>query len=439
MDKFWLPPRLVMPAVTLLLTSALASCSMLSDSSKTTVTQTVTQTPPSPTLQGSSSATASASPPVTPQASSPAAPQATSEASSQTTESGPKPWSEVFQDTASGVVRLDVLGCDGSGGTGTGFLVSNSLIATVAHVVDGYRTVRVTSPQTGLVTAGTVVGFDKSHDLALVRTDNPLPGHIFELEAEQPPLGTEIGVVGFPLGRSMQITTGNISATHDHRFVQGGYELSDMLLTDAAANPGNSGGPWLTAEEKVVALDESGPPYEQGLPAQGNNAGVAGADAASHIEAWKISPQPLQPCGAPPDRMDAALTTLDFYFYYINQSDYASAYAQLDSSNHPISDLTKFIDGVKTSQDFAPGSDPGSWPHFQLVNEYRSNGAIFAEVRFRSHQESHYGPGGLSCVDWHLIYEFVAGAGVEAIHTSAPMPNHPAYQACDPTSANGSL
>src|SRR3712207_18624 len=79
----------------------------------------------------------------------------------------PTDWSKVFASVSSGVVRLDVVGCDGNGGTGTGFLVDPTLVATVAHVVEGYKTIRVTSPKTGLVTAGRVVGYDHAHDLAL--------------------------------------------------------------------------------------------------------------------------------------------------------------------------------------------------------------------------------------------------------------------------------
>lgn len=134
------------------------------------------------------------------------------------TTTAPATWASVYADAQTGVVRLDVSSCDASA-TGTGFLISPTLVGTVAHVVEDSTHIRVTSPTQSEVAAGTVIGLDHDHDLALVSLSRPMTGHVFTLSADPPPIGTEIGMVGFPLGRSMQLTTGTISSNHDRRQV----------------------------------------------------------------------------------------------------------------------------------------------------------------------------------------------------------------------------
>lgn len=343
-------------------------------------------------------------------------------------------------------MRLDVDGC-GYGATGTGFLVGPSLVATVAHNVENIRQVRVTAPRLGLATAATVIGIAHDHDLALVRTQRPLPGHVFTLQRRQPPIGTEIGLIGFPLGRSMQLTVGHITDTHDRRSV-GGEDfqvvLSNMLLTDAAQNPGNSGGPWVTRNGEVVALAESGPPVANpGAPtperAQGNNAGVPASDALTRIARWTTNGQPVPGCG-PPTRnaSDAALETLFAYLKDINKSDYESAYAQLDPANHPPSARDAFIEGVDSSQDASAGGSPKDGPLFDVLNVRTVGDKVYAEVKFRSQQDAEHGPHGLTCADWHLRYEFIHEAGLWLIHDSiAAVDGQSAYKPCHGSSASG--
>jgi hypothetical protein len=291
--------------------------------------------------------------------------------------------------------------------------------------------VRVTSPWTGIVSAGRVIGYDHDRDLALVETDGDLPGHLFDLAEDSTPDGTEISVLGFPLGRSMQITTGNVTGGHEHRLVGGEFELSDMLLTDAAMNLGNSGGPWIDQTGHVVALAESGPPYDSNDQiAQGNNGGVSARDAAAHLARWRTEPQPLAPCGTPLTSIEAAELTLSYYFDLINTSDYESAYAQLDSSNHPLTELNAFVDDVTSTQDQRVGGDPGSWPLFDVMDAHLNGDHVVAQVRFESHQHSDQGPKGLECAEWQLRYDFAPGNGVWSIHSSSAVGDQPPYRQC---------
>lgn len=354
---------------------------------------------------------------------------------------GQQDWSKVFADASTGVVRIDVRAC-GSGGTGTGFLIGPTLVATVAHVVEGAQRVRITAPKLALVTTGQVIGIDHDHDLALVRTDVPLTGHIFDLRPEQPPIGTEIGVIGFPLGRSMQLTIGHITDTHDRRRVGGegfNVELSDVLLTDAAQNPGNSGGPWLTRDGEVVALAESGPPAispggqasAPALPAQGNNGGVPASDAKARLSAWRVNLRAVTGCGSGVQTdAEAAQETLLYYLWFINQSDYEAAYAQLEPRLHSRAAEAAFVEGVKSSQDSALDGDPQTGPLYDLVNVQGVGDRVMADVKFRSRQDSLHGPDGLTCTDWHLQYEFVRAAGLWLIAKSSAVGSDPKYVPC---------
>lgn len=307
-------------------------------------------------------------------------------------------------------------------------------MATVAHVVESDGALRVTSPTSGLVEPAQVIGYDHDTDLALLRTAGPIEGHVFSISRHAPDIGTEIAAIGFPLAQSMQLTIGHINGVHDHRQVGNEFDLSDVLLSDVAMNPGNSGGPWITNTGAVVALAESGPPYDDQdqTRAQGNNGGVSAANAISEFSAWRSSPQPQPDRGCQPtDDVTSASETLDLYFYEINQSDYASAYAQLYSDNHPISGLSAFIDGVQSTTD---GAADGSGADFVLVGSGSAAGNVYLDVQFRSHQHAAQGPHGQTCTDWTLRYEFrpfdASHRGVQLIYASPATPGTPGYRAC---------
>jgi hypothetical protein len=342
---------------------------------------------------------------------------------------------------STGVVRIDVETCR-SGGTGAGFLLAPNLVATVAHVVEGAQSIRVTSPQSSTAAGGTVVGLDHDQDLALVQLDANFPGHQFTLASTQPAIGTEIGTVGFPLGGSMQLTTGHITQAHDHRTVAGDddeyAELSDLLITDAVQNPGNSGGPWLTRDGQVAALSESGPPYDpnSGERAQGNNAGVPAADAVSEMRSWQQSPDSLSPSPCAKDSYDAtdpeqaALATLSQFYWDINKSDYASAYAQYTAEHHKPGGLQEFIKAERSSQITAP-DDNGDSPYaFEVDSTEVIDGQVHADVRFTSRQQSALGQNGDTCTEWKLEYIFEPVNGLWLIKTAYPYDGTTGHQAC---------
>lgn len=203
----------------------------------------------------------------------------------------PLTFSQVIDQIRSGIVRMEVDTCGGTD-IGTGFLVGNRLVATVEHVVAGAQT--ITLKQNGKVVAhGTVIGSDTARDLALVRTDRPLPGHHFVLAVRTPQLGDDVAAIGFPLALPLTVTRGSVSGT-DRTIPIDGVKRRSLIQTDAAVNPGNSGGPLITDIGTVVGLVDLGTNQANGLAFA-----VSSAVASPLIRAWAIAPQPTTASACP--------------------------------------------------------------------------------------------------------------------------------------------
>lgn len=252
----------------------------------------------------------------------------------------PASLADLVAKVRSGVLRIEVTACDYSG-LGTGFLLGPRLVATVEHVVDG--AVSITLKRNGsVVGSATVIGEDPARDLALLRTDLPIAGYQFKLAARAPRLGEEVAALGFPLGLPLSVTKGTVSGS-DRTIPIGGLERRQLVQTDAAVNPGNSGGPLIsTANGDVVGLIDLGADQANGL-AFAVSAQVAGP----LLQAWRVAPQPIgsaacegqspPPVAAPPPQQppppatssaeaQAAEAAIAAHWRLINEQDYNAAY-----------------------------------------------------------------------------------------------------------------
>ncbi|PTL58508.1 S1C family serine protease [Paraconexibacter algicola] len=140
--------------------------------------------------------------------------------------------------------------------TGSGFVISkDGYIVTNQHVIDGASTVRVEIGDRPAQTAR-VVGQDASTDIALLKVDgtDDLPVLLLGDSA-----GVQVGdatvAIGNPFGLDRTLTTGVVSALARTIESPNGYSISDVLQTDAALNPGNSGGPLLDASGRVIGVN----------------------------------------------------------------------------------------------------------------------------------------------------------------------------------------
>jgi S1-C subfamily serine protease len=138
-------------------------------------------------------------------------------------------------------------------GQGSGFILDKQgHILTNNHVIDNAQRVEVTLSDKHKYKA-TVVGVDKAHDLALLLINAPNLQPATLSESENLTVGQRVYAIGNPFGLSGTMTRGIISAIRSIRGPQGN-PIEDAIQTDAAVNPGNSGGPLLNSRGEVIGI-----------------------------------------------------------------------------------------------------------------------------------------------------------------------------------------
>lgn len=140
-------------------------------------------------------------------------------------------------------VRTDI-------GQGSGFIIdSNGYIVTNAHVVDGGSTIQVITYAQETKKAQ-LIGEDTNLDIALLK----ISGNYDALDlgnSNDVQVGEKVIAIGNPLGLQFSVSEGIISSVHR----QGSNGIDGYLQTDAALNPGNSGGPLINKQGKVIGIN----------------------------------------------------------------------------------------------------------------------------------------------------------------------------------------
>jgi putative serine protease PepD len=140
--------------------------------------------------------------------------------------------------------------------TGTGFVVDGEgHIVTASHVVDGASSVTVTL-QDGTTRKATVLGKDDATDVAVLKIDpSGLTLHPLALASSASlGVGDEVAAIGDPFGYDRSISTGIVSGVDRTIKAPNGFTVAHAIQTDAALNPGNSGGPLLNASGQVIGI-----------------------------------------------------------------------------------------------------------------------------------------------------------------------------------------
>ena len=142
-------------------------------------------------------------------------------------------------------------------GVGTGVvIVDRGVILTNLHVVAGADKIRVTFFD-GMEAGAAIIGVQPENDLAVLQAakipDDMVAATMRSTADLQP--GDNVAVVGFPFGIGPSVSAGVVSGLRrSFHSPQGKHELGNLIQFDAAANPGNSGGPLINMEGEVLGI-----------------------------------------------------------------------------------------------------------------------------------------------------------------------------------------
>ena len=135
-------------------------------------------------------------------------------------------------------------------GQGTGFIISNQgYIVTNAHVLVGASKINAITYEQNTINAN-FIGFDGTFDIALLQ----IPGDYKTLklaDSDKVQIGEKVIAIGNPLGLQFSISQGIVSGVHR----TGINEIDAYIQTDAALNPGNSGGPLVNKQGEVIGIN----------------------------------------------------------------------------------------------------------------------------------------------------------------------------------------
>ena len=167
---------------------------------------------------------------------------------------------QAVEKTKNSVVKIDVYKKDKGGkmiraGSGSGFIFSSDgMIFTNSHVVNGASKIMVSLLNENEIEA-TLIGQDPDTDLAIIKIFSDGYSVAKLGDATQLQIGQFVIAIGNPFGYQHSVTAGVVSALGRTLQTESGRLVDHVIQSDAALNPGNSGGPMINTEGEVVGVN----------------------------------------------------------------------------------------------------------------------------------------------------------------------------------------
>jgi putative serine protease PepD len=198
---------------------------------------------------------------------------------------------DVYNSSKDAVAYITAQTAQGTA-TGSGFVVSSDgKIITNEHVVDGATSVTVKLGTGGKTQTATVLAADASKDLALLKVDDGSNLHVLSFgDSSTLQIGDNVYAIGNPYGLDHTLTSGIVSALNRDLQSPNGTPIKGAIQTDAALNPGNSGGPLLDADGKVVGVNSQIATGGSSDGAEGGNVGIGFAIPSSIVKDFVAHP-----------------------------------------------------------------------------------------------------------------------------------------------------
>jgi len=185
------------------------------------------------------------------------------------------------------VVKIDkysrIRGNEKMSGTGSGFVFSSDgLILTNSHVIDNSDRLNITLLDGGEFNAD-VTGADKDSDIAIIKIFGSGYSPAKLGSSTDLKIGQLVIAIGNPMGYQHSVSVGVLSGVGRTMRTPDGHLIDNILQSDAAMNPGNSGGPMIDSNGEVIGINTAIIPYAQGLSFS------IGIDTAKEIARYLIT------------------------------------------------------------------------------------------------------------------------------------------------------